>query len=87
MKRKSSVSQFAICVNNSEYPASLELHKIYRVLPDEEAASDGDLRVIDESGEDYLYPAEYFVLIELPHQVEVALRASFSRGLQPATAA
>jgi hypothetical protein len=62
--------RFAVCVNNTGYPASLELHKIYRVLPDEEAESDGDLRVIDESGEDYLYPAEYFVLIELPQAVE-----------------
>ena len=61
---------FAVCVNNTEYPVSLELYKIYRVLPDEEAARDGDLRVIDESGEDYLYPAEYFVLIKFPRKVE-----------------
>lgn len=68
---------FAVCIDNSEYPASLELHKIYRVLPDDEAASDGDLRIIDESGEDYLYPAAYFVLLEVPVQVERALlRAS-----------
>ncbi len=65
--------RFAVCVNNAEYPASLELHKIYRVLPDKEAESDGDLRVIDESGEDYLYPAEYFVLMELPQVVEKSL--------------
>ena len=65
--------RFAICVNNAGYPASLELHKIYRVLPDEEAGSDGDLRVVDESGEDYLYPAEYFVLAELPRAVEESL--------------
>jgi hypothetical protein len=55
---------FAICVDNSEYPASLELHKLYRVLPDQDAQADGDLRIIDESGEDYLFPAVYFV--ELP---------------------
>jgi hypothetical protein len=67
---RKSVKRFAVCVNNLDYPASLELHKIYRVLPDEDAASDGDLRVVDESGEDYLYPAEYFVLIELPEAVE-----------------
>lgn len=68
---------FAVCIDNSEYPASLELHKIYRVLLDDEAAGDGDLRVIDESGEDYLYPAAYFVLLEVPVQVERALlRAS-----------
>lgn len=51
---------FAVCVDNSEYPASLELHKIYRVLPDQDAERDGDLRVVDESDEDYLYPATYF---------------------------
>ncbi len=73
------VFQFAICIDNSEYPASLELHKIYRVLPDEDAAVDGDLRVIDESGEDYLYPANYFVLIALPQDTERVLRDSFSR--------
>jgi hypothetical protein len=60
-------------VNNSEYPASLELHKIYRVLPDEDAAADGDLRVVDESGEDYLYPADYFVIVELPQEVRESL--------------
>ncbi len=65
--------RFAICVSNAGYPASLELHKIYRVLSDEEAESDGDLRVIDESGEDYLYPTEYFVLTELPQAVEKSL--------------
>jgi hypothetical protein len=58
-----STPQFAACISNSEYPASLELHKIYRVLPDEDAEQDGDLRVIDESGEDYLYPADYFMMV------------------------
>ena len=77
MKRKNSTPLFAICVNNSEYPASLELHKIYRVLPDEDAEKDGDLRVIDESGEDYLYPSDYFMLLELPRDVQrVLLQAS-----------
>jgi len=66
-------SLFAVCVNNTEYPASLELHKIYRVIPDEDAAGEGDMRVIDESGEDYLYPAEWFVLVELPEAVEQSL--------------
>lgn len=65
--------QFAVCINNEDYPASLELHKIYRVLPDEDAAIDGDVRVIDESGEDYLYSAEYFVFVELPQAVEKSL--------------
>ena len=70
---KKSPNRFAVCVNNADYPASLELHKIYRVLPDADAASDGDLRVVDESGEDYLYPSEYFVLIELPQAVKKSL--------------
>jgi hypothetical protein len=62
--------KFAVCINNQDYPASLELHKIYAVLPDQEAVKDGDLRIIDESGEDYLYPADYFVLLELPNIVK-----------------
>lgn len=65
--------RFAVCINHSEYPASLELHKIYRVLPDEEAAQDGDVRIIDESEEDYLYPAEWFVVIDVPYDVEASL--------------
>jgi hypothetical protein len=62
--------RFAVCVNNAGYPASLELHKIYQVLPDEDAEANNDLRVVDESGEDYLYRADYFVPIELPQAVE-----------------
>lgn len=78
--RKAPISQFAICVDNAEYPASLERHKLYRVLPDEEAAKDGDVRIIDESGEDYLYPAEYFVVIEVPRQTAQVLAKSFTRS-------
>ena len=80
--RKPFHSQFVICVDNSEYPASLELHKLYRILPDEDAALDGDIRVIDESGEDYLYPAEYFVVIKLPRQSAQALAKSFDRRVR-----
>ena len=72
-KSNGSESRFAVCVNNSDYPASLELHKIYRVLPDKEAEKDGDLRIIDESGEDYLFSSERFVLIDLPQVVETSL--------------
>jgi len=72
-QQKSSARRFAVCIDNSGYPASLELHKIYRVLSDEDAAKNGDLRVIDESGEDYLYPATRFIVIELPKAVERAL--------------
>jgi hypothetical protein len=71
--RKSRSKQFAVCVDNSGYPASLELHKIYRVIPDHDAAAEGDLRVVDESGEDYLYSADRFVEIEPPQIVRRSL--------------
>ncbi len=73
MSQKKRALEFAVCINNTDYPSSLELHKIYRVIPDEDAAIDGDLRVIDESGEDYLYPAEYFIFVELPQAVTKSL--------------
>lgn len=78
MKRnKTFTSRFAVCIDNSEYPASLELYKIYRVLPDNEAATEGDIRVIDESGEDYFYPVNYFIPIKVPKEVkQVMLKAS-----------
>lgn len=60
--------QFALCIDNSGYLASLELFKSYRVLRDAEAADEGELRVIDESGEDYLYSARRFVPIALLHR-------------------
>ena len=69
-KSNGTERQFVICIDNSGYPASLELHKIYAVLPDERAAEDDFLRVVDESGEDYLYSAERFVSVELPQQVK-----------------
>lgn len=65
--------KFVVCINNENYPSSLELHKIYRVLPDNDAVADGDLRVVDESGEDYLYPLSYFVPIKVPQIVEESL--------------
>ncbi len=77
MKRKNeSTSQFVVCINNEGYPASLELHKIYRIVDDKKAAADDDIRVIDESGEDYLYPASYFAPIKVPAVVEESLLKS-----------
>lgn len=73
MSQKKPAFRFAVCINNEDYEASLELHKIYRVISDEDAEVDGDLRVIDESGEDYLYPADWFVFIELPQVLEKSL--------------
>ena len=74
MKRpKKGSPRFALCIDNTGCPASLELHKIYQVLPDQDATRDGDLRVIDESGEDYLYPAQRFLIADWPKAVERAL--------------
>ncbi len=67
------VPRFAVCVRNEGYEASLELHKIYRIVPDPGADEEGDVRVVDESGEDYLYPAEWFVPIEVPEAVQHSL--------------
>lgn len=72
-QRKPRTRVFAVCVDNRGYPASLELHKIYRVIPDDAAAGDGDIRVVDESGEDYLYSAVRFVEIEPPQRVKRSL--------------
>jgi hypothetical protein len=69
--------RFAVCVENEGYDVSLERNKIYRLLPDPEAESEGDVRVVDESGEDYLYPADWFVPIDVPEAVAASLlRAS-----------
>ncbi len=65
--------QFVICVNNEDYPASLEKRKMYEAIPDPAAEKHGQIRVIDESGEDYLYPKEYFVPVSLPKNVEEAV--------------
>ena len=63
MARKRPASQFLLCIKNDEYPASLDVRKVYQVIPD---AARHFVRIIDESGEDYLFPADYFVPINLP---------------------
>lgn len=67
---------YVVCVNNSGYPASLELHKIYRTVSDADAQKDGDIRVVDESGEDYLYSRDRFAPIEVPEVVRESLAHS-----------
>lgn len=71
-----STSCRAAGAGNSQYPASRELHKIYRVVPDEEAAQGEEVRVVAERGEDYVYPAEGFVPVRLPGKVQAALLRS-----------
>lgn len=66
MKTENTQPQFAVCIDNEGYPASLEPRKIYRILPDKKGAKHGLIRVVDESGEDYLYPERFFVPIKLP---------------------
>jgi hypothetical protein len=66
---------FALCVENKDCD-DLEKRKIYQVLPDEEAEKEGYFRIMDESGEDYLYPQSYFVLVQLPREAQEALRAA-----------
>ncbi len=75
MKSQKAEPRFVICVRNEDCE-DLEPRKIYQVLADEVAAEDGNIRVIDESGEDYLYPQDYFVAIELPQAVREALLAA-----------
>lgn len=70
--------RFVICVQNEGYPASLELWKIYRVLPDIKAAQHHLIRVIDESGEDYLFDENWFVPIKLPPAAREAMMAAAS---------
>jgi hypothetical protein len=65
--------RFAICLCNDGYPASLEVRKVYQIIPDMEAAKYRQLRVIDESGEDYLYSEDYFAPLQLPGMVSEVL--------------
>jgi len=65
--------RFVVCVCNDGYEASLEQNKIYIALPDPDAERHGQLRVVDESGEDYLFSAERFVAIEVPAAVRASL--------------
>lgn len=76
MPMRSTAKQFVVCLENDGYEVSLERRKIYRVLPDSDAAKHRLIRVIDESGEDYLYPQRFFALIELPQAIRRAVLAA-----------
>ena len=76
MPMRSTTKQFVVCLENEGYEVSLERRKIYRVLPDAEAAKHRQMRVIDESGEDYLYPQKFFAPIDLPQAVRRAVLAA-----------
>jgi len=85
MKRTKTRQRFALCPDNSEYPASLERWKIYRVLPDVDAEEYGQARVVDESGEDYLYASRCFKPLRLsPFLVRLFPRGVRAKSRQPA---
>jgi hypothetical protein len=73
-EKKRSARRYAVCISNRDNEASLERNKLYVVLPDAEAEADGLVRVVDEDGESYLYPAKWFVAVEVPKAVEASLR-------------
>jgi hypothetical protein len=73
---KPSLRQLVVCINSADYPASLERRKIYVTIGDAAAEKQGLLRIIDESGEDYLYPKTLFRAIELPQSVKKAVLAA-----------
>ena len=75
MGQNSEKRTFMLCIENKDCE-DLERRKIYQVLPDDEASKEGYVRVIDESGEDYLYPESYFILIELPREAQEALQVA-----------
>jgi hypothetical protein len=68
MEQNNNNAQYVVCIRNEDYPVSLELRKIYQVVADVRANEHQLIRVIDESGEDYLYPIDYFVPVELPQK-------------------
>jgi hypothetical protein len=73
--KKKEPAHFVVCLDNEGYPASLEVGKLYRFIPDEKAEAEGLIRVFDESGEDYAFAAERFHLISVPSVVAEALLA------------
>ena len=75
MAGKKENKKIALCIENKDCE-DLERRKIYQVLPDDAAGKEGYLRVIDESGEDYLYPQSYFIIVQLPHEAQEALRVA-----------
>ena len=67
---KAQTGPFALCIDNSGYQASLIPGKVYRILPDPRAAKDDLIRIVDESGEDYLYHKDHFVFVDFPPSVK-----------------
>jgi len=75
MTKQATVTRFLLCIRNDECD-DLDLRKVYKALPDKRAEREGYVRVVDQSGEDYLYPKSYFVAVRLPRKAEEAVAAS-----------
>ena len=75
MITKTQTKHFALCIDNTDYPASLIPRKVYRILPDARAAKDDLVRIVDESGEDYLYHKSHFVFVDFPADVRKKILA------------
>ncbi|MCG3163127.1 MAG: hypothetical protein JMDDDDMK_04505 [Acidobacteria bacterium] len=73
MEAENKEPGFAICINNDGYADELKVRTVYQILPDESAARSDYLRVVDETGEDYLYPASYFIIVDVPAEAAEAL--------------
>ncbi len=71
---KQPTKHFALCIDYTDYEASLIRVKVYRILPDSRAAKDDFVRIVDESGEDYLYHKSHFVFVDFPKAVKKKLR-------------
>ncbi len=85
MSKAASHTRFVLCVRPGD-AEDLEARKVYPVLPDLKAAKEGFLRIVDESGEDYLYPAEYFIPLKLPPAILRELASSLSPARESASA-
>lgn len=70
------INRYVLCIDVDGYPVSLELHKVYRVIPDAEGDKHGQVRLVDESGEDYLFPESLFVEISLPPRAEQSFQVA-----------
>lgn len=75
---KNKKTQYVVCIKNTDYEASLDLRKIYKIIADPQGSQKNLIRIVDESGEDYLYPEEYFLPINLPEPIEHAISQDVS---------
>jgi len=85
MPRDKTIPRFAMCIQNDGYSASLERCKVYRVIPDDKAVALGLLRILDESGEDYLFPEDRFVMLKLPLAAAVVVAGKTRRTARART--